>query len=152
MSTNKKIFLEARNLAFKLLYQAKSNKQEVNLSPENMDILIETLTIPDDETDQKSFNHDTIELSKYILNKLITEEEELTKLINTNLHKKNVSQISTTDLSLLLLGTSELNNRNEEEYNFIISSYVDLAKKYGNKESYSLINGVLDSVKRGLSN
>ena len=68
MNTNKKIFLEARNLAFKLLYQAKLNKQEVNLSPENMDILIETLTIPDDETDQKSFNHDTIELSKYILN------------------------------------------------------------------------------------
>jgi len=57
-----------------------------------------------------------------------------------------MEQIGPVEHSVLLLGTTELNNHLDVGYKTIVNEWVNLCKKFGPEGSYKFINGVLDKL------
>lgn len=125
---------ETREQAFKLLYSTEiqhvKSKEQVELYIENNEI-----------TDSK--------MQEYILdviNGIKDKEEEITKKISKNLKKDwTLERISKIDIALLKLAIYEIEYK-ELPYKVVINEVVELAKKYGDDNSKSFINGVLANI------
>ena len=125
---------ETREQAFKLLYSTEiqhvKSKEQVELYIENNEI-----------TDSK--------MQEYILdviNGIKDKEEEITKKISKNLKKYwTLERISKIDIALLKLAIYEIEYK-ELPYKVVINEVVELAKKYGDDNSKSFINGVLANI------
>ena len=73
-------------------------------------------------------------------------DEEITELISKNLKTGwTIDRISTVDLSLLKLAIYEI-KYGEIPYKIAINEAVNLAKKYGEEQSPSFVNGILAKV------
>ncbi len=57
-----------------------------------------------------------------------------------------IEQIGPMEHSVLLLGTTELNNHLDVGYKTVVNEWVNLCKKFGPEGSYKFINGVLDKL------
>ena len=76
----------------------------------------------------------------------ILSDEEITELISKNLKTGwTIDRISTVDLSLLKLAIYEI-KYGEIPYKIAINEAVNLAKKYGEEQSPSFVNGILAKV------
>ena len=148
--SQKNIFSNARLLAFQLVYNLGQEGSRIELSDESFKNLKETIEKHDDEGENIIFSNDMIELSKMIIKKMNENKEHVQSIANHSLHKKNLEQLSKTEYALIMLGTSELIHAPDLNAKKLINCYINLAKKYGSKDSYSLINGVLDSVQKSL--
>lgn len=74
------------------------------------------------------------------------KDEEITELISKNLKTGwTIDRISTVDLSLLKLAIYEI-KYGEIPYKIAINEAVNLAKKYGEDQSPSFVNGILAKV------
>ena len=74
------------------------------------------------------------------------KDEEITELISKNLKTGwTIDRISTVDLSLLKLAIYEI-KYGEIPYKIAINEAVNLAKKYGEEQSPSFVNGILAKV------
>ena len=146
----KNIFPNARLLAFQVFYNLDQSNSSSKLSKDDFENLKETIEKHDDEGENILFSADIIELSKMIIKQLQENKEHVQSIANNSLHKKNLSQLSKTEYALIMLGTSELIHGPDLDPKKLIKCYINLAKKYGTSDSYSLINGVLDSVQKSL--
>jgi len=123
-----------REIVFKLLYsleiQKTSNKEEIKLFIENNGIL--------QDEDKKYIE----EMADGIIN----NTEEISKDISNNLKKDwSINRISKIDLALLKLAIYEIKYK-RIPFKVAINEAVELAKKYGEDQSPSFINGVLANV------
>lgn len=126
---------EAREEAFKLLYSLQLMTQKD--IEEQTTIYIEDAEIQDKEA---------IEYIKDIINGTNRENEKIEKMISENIKEDwEIKRISKTDLTLLKLGIYEI-IYSKLPYKVVINEAVELAKKYGDDNSKSFINGVLGSV------
>ena len=74
------------------------------------------------------------------------KDEEITELISKNLKTGwTIDRISTVDLSLLKLAIYEI-KYGAIPYKIAINEAVNLAKKYGEEQSPSFVNGILAKV------
>jgi len=146
----KNIFPNARLLAFQIYYNLDPVKSDSVLTAENFENLKQTIEIHDDEGENILLTNDIVELSKTIIHQLEKNKDRVHSIANNSLHKKNLNQLSRTEYALIMLGTSELIHNIELDHKKLINCYINLAKKYGPSDSYSLINGVLDSVQKSL--
>jgi len=89
------------------------------------------------------------ELGKIIIENFIRENEIIQNEVSGFMHRNNFENLTSVEKTLLKLGYYEL-KFTRDSYNEIINDYVNLAKTYGKKDSYSIINGVLDSAKKSL--
>jgi len=71
--------------------------------------------------------------------------EEIDNIILSKLKNWTIDRIFKIDLSILRLAVYEL-KYTETPFKVVINEAVELAKKYGNDESYTFINGVLREV------
>ena len=67
------------------------------------------------------------------------------QLIGQKLVKRTFARLDKTVSSILLLGATELAQENQP-FKVIINEYILMAKKYGQGDSFSLVNGVLDAI------
>lgn len=121
---------EKRELAFKLIYsteiQKSSNEEVVELFLEN------------EVSDQSAKKY-----MRDIMEKLIQNQEEINNLISSNLKENwEISRLSKIDLALLKLAICEI-KYTDTPFKVVINEVVELAKKYGEDQSPSFINGVL---------
>ena len=101
-----------------------------------------TIYIEDAEIQDK----EAIEYIKDIINGTNRENEKIEKMISENIKEDwEIKRISKTDLTLLKLGIYEI-IYSKLPYKVVINEAVELAKKYGDDNSKSFINGVLGSV------
>lgn len=124
----------AREQAFKLLYsieiQHETSEEQVDLYLENNDIL-----------DEK-----TREYIIDVINGIKQNEEEINKLIKENLKQDwQLERIPKINIALLKLAIYEIIYK-EIPYKVAINEVVELAKKYGEDNSPTFINGILASV------
>lgn len=124
----------AREQAFKLLYsieiQHETSEEQVDLYLENNDIL-----------DEK-----TREYIIDVINGIKQNEEEINKLIKENLKQDwQLERIPKINIALLKLAIYEIIYK-EIPYKVAINEVVELAKKYGEDNSSTFINGILASV------
>lgn len=121
---------EKRELAFKLIYsteiQKSSEEEEIELFLEN--------EVSDESA--KKYMRD-------IINKIIENKEEIDELISKNLKENwEISRLSKIDLALLKLAICEM-KYTDTPFKVVINEVVELAKKYGEEQSPSFINGIL---------
>ena len=73
-------------------------------------------------------------------------KEEILKLISQNLKEKwDISRISKDNTALLKLATYEIVYA-KLPYKVVVNEVVEIAKKYGDENSPSFINGILANI------
>ena len=125
---------EARDMAFKFLYQVEvqkeNNEEAINLFFENNEI-------------------ESKDAKKYILNVAngVSENlEDITELIKKNLKQDwKIERISKVTLAILKLAIYEIVYA-KIPFKVVINEAVELAKKYGEDSSSSFVNGILASI------
>ena len=125
---------EMRELAFKLVYETEIQK---DTSEELVDIFIEN-----NEIDNKK----VISYLKSIVFGVSEHEEEIIKIVSENLKKDwDISRVSKVNISLLKISLYEM-LYSDVPYKVAINEVVELAKKYGDEQSPTFVNGILASV------
>lgn len=123
-----------RELAFCYIYSQEIQKQN---SKEQAELFLDSLEI-------KSKKDREYVIS--IADGVVKNEETITSLIAKNLKKGwTIDRISTTDLSLLKFAIYEINYI-KTPFKIVINEVVNMAKKYGEDNSQSFVNGVLASI------
>ncbi len=132
---------EAREQAFKLLYSIEIQKEN---EEEQIDLYFESNEINDEKTK---------EYIKDVWAGVENNKEEITEKISSNLKTNwKLERISKIDIALLKLAIYEMLYK-KIPFKVAINEAVELAKKYGEDNSASFVNGVLASiVKNDLQN
>lgn len=89
------------------------------------------------------------DLNSFILKQIegtIRHSEEIDEILGKYLKNWTVPRLPKVDHTTLLLATFELCFENETPVNIIINEAIELSKKFGNLESTSFVNGVLDNI------
>lgn len=125
---------EARDMAFKFLYQVEvqkeNNEEAINLFFDNNEI---------EKNDAKKYILD-------IANGVNENLENIIDLIRKNLKQDwKIERISKVTLAILKLAIYEIVYV-KIPYKVVINEAVELAKKYGEDSSPSFVNGILASV------
>lgn len=60
--------------------------------------------------------------------------------------KWNLDRMDRVDLSILILGAAELKGQSGTPRKVVLNESVQMAKKFGSKDSFTFINGVLDAL------
>ena len=119
---------ETRELTFELLYSLEIQKNEKSEYSEQIN-----------QEKAKTYINQTI----LGINE---NEEEILKLISQNLKEKwDISRISKVNTALLKLATYEIVYA-KLPYKVVVNEVVEIAKKYGDENSPSFINGILANI------
>ena len=126
-----------RENAFRLLYSLEVQKnKEINIE-EQIELYIESNNIT---------NTEAIEYMKDAILGIEKNKVEIKALIEENLKSNwKLERISKIDLSLLELAIYEIKYK-EVPYKVAINVAVELAKKYGEDNSKTFVNGILASI------
>ena len=129
---------QTRQLAFELLYSLEIQKISIQEEEEQI-----ALFLKEQELD------DEAKVKEYIINIVKGIEENKTEILNfitKNLKEKwDISRISKINLTLLKLATYEI-IYSKVPYKVVVNEVVELAKKYGDDNSPSFINGILANI------
>lgn len=125
---------EAREQAFKLLYSMEIQKEN---DEEQIDLYFESNEINDEKTK---------EYIKDVWTGVESNKEQITDKISSNLKTNwKLERISKIDIALLKLAIYEMLYK-KIPFKVAINEAVELAKKYGEDNSASFVNGVLASI------
>lgn len=128
---------EIRELTFELLYSLEIQKTEQNEYAEQIEMFLKEQEI--DQEKVKTYITQTI-------NGINENEEAILKLISQNLKEKwDISRISKVNITLLKLATYEIVYA-KLPYKVVVNEVVEIAKKYGDENSPSFINGILANI------
>ena len=128
---------ETRELTFELLYSLEIQKIKPNEYAEQIEMFLKEQEI--DQEKVKTYITQTI-------NGINENEEAILKLISQNLKEKwDISRISKVNITLLKLATYEIVYA-KLPYKVVVNEVVEIAKKYGDENSPSFINGVLANI------
>ena len=126
---------EIREQAFKLIYSLEI--QNIENLEEQIELYIESNNIT---------NTEAIEYMKDAISGIEKNKVEIKALIEENLKSNwKLERISKIDLSLLELAIYEIKYK-EVPYKVAINEAVELAKKYGEDNSKTFVNGILASI------
>ncbi|NBH84980.1 transcription antitermination factor NusB [bacterium C-53] len=124
---------ELREHIFMLLFRVEFNSLEE--MEEQVKLYFEEMEQPASEEDeeyiQKKFQN--------ILKKL----SEIDQLINEKAEKWNTSRMGKVELTIIRLAAYEMRHDEDVPVRVAINEAVELAKKYGQDESGSFVNGIL---------
>ena len=124
----------ARELSFKLLYEIEIQK---DTSDEHIQLFIENQDI----TDEKAITY-IKDVAKGVTEKM----DEIVNLISNNLKEEwELSRVSKINIALLKLAIYELIEKQLPQ-KVVINEAIELAKKYGDDNSPSFVNGILASI------
>lgn len=122
-----------REETFKLLYSLEVQKNDIT---EEIDTYIENIQAS--ESDKKYISSNATKIRQ--------EDEKLKDEISKNLKNEwNIDRVSKINLAILKLAIYEI-LYTDTPYKVAINEAVELAKKYGEDQSPSFINGILASV------
>ena len=125
----------AREQAFRLLYSLQLI-EEKDLE-EQLELFFEENNIDD---------KDAVDYIRDIIIGTNNNNSEIEKAISENIKSDwDITRISKIDLTLLKLGIYEI-EYSKLPYKVVINEVVELAKKYGDDNSKSFVNGVLASI------
>ena len=128
---------ETRELTFELLYSLEIQKNEKSEYSEQIEMFLNEQEINQEKA--KTYINQTI----LGINE---NEEEILKLISQNMKEKwDISRISKVNTALLKLATYEIVYA-KLPYKVVVNEVVEIAKKYGDENSPSFINGILANI------
>lgn len=125
---------EARELAFKLIYSIEIQN---TMDEEQVELFLQ-----ENEIAEKA----EVEYIKQVFTGIKENKEEILSLIESNLKEKwSIDRIAKIDIAILKVAIYELIYL-KLPYKVVINEAVELAKKYGDDNSKSFVNGILASI------
>ncbi|EQC52635.1 transcription antitermination factor NusB [Bacteriovorax sp. DB6_IX] len=149
----------AREYAFKFIYKLflkdfNLEKDEILNDEFNLDQAIlefeDSYIKEDDEHLDNNLNPSIQKFGKDLVKGYLSKEAQVVDLISTFLQKRSFSSIGNIEKAVLCLGVYEL-QFTETPGKVVINEYINLVKKFGPKESFAFINGILDKVNKELN-
>lgn len=123
-----------REVAFKLLYSLAIQKQ---VEPDTVQLFIENNEVEGKEA---------IEYIQDIAKGVVQNQQTIDQKISDNLKEAwKIERISKIDLALLRLAIYEIEYK-QIPFKVVINEVLELAKRYGEEQSSSFINGVLANI------
>ncbi|MCK4542042.1 MAG: transcription antitermination factor NusB [Spirochaetales bacterium] len=101
-----------------------------------------------DESRRKRMDNETITFSKLLVSGAIENIEEIDKAIKKHLDNWDFSRLNKVDLAILRLSVYSLRYQKEIPASVTIDEAINIAKEFGNEDSYRFVNGVLDGICR----
>ena len=135
----------SRELTLKFLYQYDVYLEE-KPGLNNFEEQLEGFLITQDKINDTEIKDFFIVLAKGVCD----NRESLDEIISKYSDNWKVSRISTIDKNILRIAIYEMHNLSNIPHPVTINEAVDIAKKYGNNESGSFINGIVDRVRIAL--
>jgi transcription antitermination protein NusB len=129
-------FLEELKSATPPLSLLEQEWKDFNLSYTETDI-----EHPDNHLPESSYQY-----AKSLINAILSKYDTITAMISPFLTKRTIEKIDKMDFWILMIGASEFMLEDKIPHGVIINEAVELAKRYGDNDSYSFINGVLDKI------
>jgi len=127
---------KARECALKILYKIDITKDECNDSME--DFWVSNKEV---EPSVKAFANDLV--------KGVSENiDNIDKIISSYATNWNIKRMAIVDRNILRLSTCELIYMKDIPPKVSINEAVEIAKKYGDKDSSKFVNGILDKIKK----
>lgn len=128
---------EGRTLAFELLYSLEIQKVAKEEQIDQVNLFLEENNIEEEKV---------LDYIRQTVEGIANQEEEIKKMISKNLKEKwDISRISKVNLALLKLAIYEM-IYSKLPYKVVVNEVVELAKKYGEEQSPSFINGILANI------
>ncbi len=127
---------QSRILSFQAIYQF-----ELNPIPIDELLLFEWST---------SIPPHVYKFAKQITLKTIENEEEIENIIRENMISPSYDDISAVERSILKISVCQFLYFKKILPSIVINEAVELSKSFGTKNSYKLINAVLDDIKKEL--
>lgn len=124
---------ELREHIFILLFRVEFNSLEE--MPEQAERYFQEMEQPASEADEEYIQ------KKFA--KILEKLPEIDALINEKAEKWNTSRMGKVELTLIRLAVYEMRYDDEVPVRVAINEAVELAKKYGQEESGSFVNGIL---------
>jgi len=135
----------SRELTLKFLYQYDVYI-ELNKELNNFDEQLEGFFITQDVIKDIEIKDFFIVLAKGVCD----NRDSIDEIISKYSDNWKVSRISRIDINILRIAIYEMLNLSNIPHPVTINEAVDIAKKYGNNESGSFINGIVDRVRIAL--
>ena len=124
---------EQREQIFKLLFRVEFNKKED--MPEQLQLFFEEAEKPVSEEDRLYIS------DKY--EKIMDKLSQIDELLNEKAQKWSTDRMGKVELTILRLAVYEIRYDEDIPTSVAINEAVELAKKFGQKESGSFVNGIL---------
>ncbi len=135
----------SRELTLKFLYQYDVYREQ-NKDLNNFEEQLDGFLITQDEINDDEIKEFFIVLAKGVCENIDSIDEIISKYSDN----WKVSRISRIDRNILRIAIYEMLNLSNIPHPVTINEAVDIAKKYGNNESGSFINGIVDRVRISL--
>ncbi len=126
---------KSRILVVQALYSAELNQQDM-----------ETLMdfpwyeyLGEDRTDRLLF-------AQLLLHGIIEHLTDIDATIRNHLDHWEFERLSKVDLAIMRLGSYELLYAGDTPRQIIINEAIEIAKEYGSRQTFRIINGVLDAI------
>lgn len=129
---------EARELAFKFLYQVEFRPQHID---DQKSLFLEIHAF--DSAEEEYFNH--------VVDGVVNGKPEVDALIAPLLKGWKIDRLPRVDITILRIAVFEMRYLEEVPASVAISEAVILAKRYGSEDSKSYINAVLGKLAIGES-
>jgi N utilization substance protein B len=125
----------SREIALQLLYS-----QEITGDP--LKVVIELF----EKAGFRTNPSEVPEFSKLLLVDSKANQENIDDMIRSVLEHWQLERVSFIDRTILRLACAEMMYHDDIPPKVSINEYIEIAKRYGDKDSPSFINGVLDAV------
>jgi N utilization substance protein B len=132
---------KAREFALKALYQADVSE---GMGIDALSGLWAGLL--DGEQGEKPAEADEIEFAQRLVSAVDENKEEIDKLIDSASKNWRLVRMPTVDRNILRLATGEMLLMSDVPVSVSINEAVELAKRFGDKESRAFVNGILDRI------
>jgi transcription antitermination factor NusB len=106
--------------------------------------------ISDDIISNSEIKEEAKRFSQILFEKAVKNIEKIDNLIKAGVKSWDFSRIALVEKNILRIGICELLFFSETPVAIVINEAVELGKKYGEKDSKSFINGVLDYMAKAL--
>ncbi|MCF7913913.1 MAG: transcription antitermination factor NusB [Spirochaetaceae bacterium] len=104
-----------------------------------------------DEERLANFEDDTLMFARLIVQGTLENIEEIDTKITEQLEHWDFSRLARVDLAILRFSIYALVYQKEIPSSVTIDEAIDIAKHYGSVDSYRFINGVLDGIRKQLT-
>lgn len=148
MSNNRRV---GREYALKMLFALQLDKGQVEVR-QSLDMFLKNYQFADDvlgeplDIGETSLATAAKLFAEVIVNGVVEFRAVIDKKITEVARNWSLERMAPVDLSILRIGTYELLYQHEIPAPVVIDEAIEIAKRYGTKESPSFINGLLDKI------
>ena len=126
----------AREIALKILYS-------IDITKEPLEDCLEKFWENESKVDEA-----VREFTNFLVSGVVAHREEVDKVISKYAENWEMERMATVDRNIMRIACFELMFTDDIPPKVAINEAIDIAKKYGDKDSGKFVNGILDKISK----